>query len=161
MTDPIRKINTLIPCVPQWTCQPGMDHSLKIEFFILIVNLDVRSRWPNHFTRIGKQYLWKKNCTKLQQWNLGPTPIRGELATTIVSVNFGRDAGHIFSTIQEKNVQDNFSYRRPLPLSCGALAQRSYDTVAAVTPLLYWLLQLHWLLGVFLSSTSEPVLWDY
>ena len=128
------------------------------------------SWWPNHLPRtgmtqwiqykLGKQYLWKKSYT-----TLGIEPKTYSYPGRIsyhncVSQFWQGCRAHPFHH-PGKNVQDNFSHRRPLRFSCGALERRSYDTVAAVTPLLYWLLQFHWLLGVFLSSTSEPVLWDY
>ena len=36
--------------------------------------------------KLGKQYLWEKKVTQPWESNPGPTPIRGELATIIVSV---------------------------------------------------------------------------
>ena len=49
--------------------------------------------------KLGKQYLWKK-VTQPWESNPGPTPIRGELATIIVSVGLKKNLVAIRHYIQ-------------------------------------------------------------
>ena len=65
-------------CIWRENCKYDKDVGVLAESLHLVID-----QWIQY--KLGKQYLWKK-VTQPWESNPGPTPIRGELATIIVSV---------------------------------------------------------------------------